>query len=120
MLEMLGNIFKSVLNKHAPMKVFQMRKNYNPCVSEETRELILNRKALQEEAAKTKCKILMREFNYQCKEVKKAIAKDEKEYFENGFDDGMDSAKAWRTANELLGTVQNHKPFLGCLDLIKL
>ena len=68
------------------------------------------RKALQEEAAKTKCKILMREFNYQCKEVKKAIAKDEKEYFENGFDDGMDSAKAWRTANELLGTVKNLSP----------
>jgi hypothetical protein len=36
------------------MKVFQMRKNYNPFVSEETRELILNRKALQEEATKTK------------------------------------------------------------------
>ena len=34
------------------MKVFQMRKNYNPSVTEETRELILNRKALQEEAAK--------------------------------------------------------------------
>ena len=108
--EAFENIFKSVLNTHAPMKVFQMRKNYNPFVSEETRELILNRKALQEEAAKTKCKILMREFNYQCKEVKKAIAKDEKEFFENGFDDKMDSAKAWRTANELLGTVKNLSP----------
>ena len=55
-------------------------------VSEDTRELILNRKALQEEAAKTKCKILMKEFNFQCKEVKKAVAKDEKEFFEKGFD----------------------------------
>ena len=68
--------------------------------------LILKRKALQEEAAKTKCKILMKEFNFQCKEVKKAVAKDEKEFFEKGFDDGMDSAKAWRTANELLGTIK--------------
>jgi hypothetical protein len=34
-----------------------------------------------------------------CKEVKKAVAKDEKEFFIKGFDDGMDAAKAWRTAN---------------------
>jgi hypothetical protein len=46
-----------------------MRKNYNPCIFEETRELILNRKALQEEAANTNCNILMREFNYHCKEI---------------------------------------------------
>ena len=53
------------------MKVFNVNKNYNPFVSEETKELILNRKALQEEAAKTKCKMLKKEFNLICKEVKK-------------------------------------------------
>ena len=43
--------------------------------------MILNRKALQEEAAKTKCKILIKEFNSHCKEeVKKAVAKDEEEF----------------------------------------
>ena len=40
-----------------------MRKNYNPYVSEETKELILNRKTLQEEAAKTKYKVLKKKFN---------------------------------------------------------
>jgi hypothetical protein len=50
------------------MKVFHMRKNYSPFVSVETKELILNRKALQEEAAKTKCKILIKEFNFHCKD----------------------------------------------------
>ena len=104
--EAFENIFKSTLNAHAPMKVFHMRKNYSPFLSEETKELILNRKALQEEAAKTKCKILIKEFNSHCKEVKKAVAKDEEEFFKKGFDDGMDSAKAWRTANELLGTIK--------------
>ena len=57
--EAFENIFKSILNAHTPMKVFHMRKNYSPFVSVETKELILNRKALQEEAAKTKCKILI-------------------------------------------------------------
>ena len=56
--EAFENIFKHILNEHAPMKVFHMRKNYIPFVSEETKELILNRKALQEEEAKTKCKEL--------------------------------------------------------------
>jgi hypothetical protein len=90
------------------MKVFHLRKNYSPFVSVETKKLILNRKALQEEAAKTKCKILIKEFNSHYKEVKKAVAKDEEEFFKKGFDDGMYSAKARRTANELLGTVKKY------------
>ena len=75
--EAFENIFKSILNEHAPMKVFHVRKNYNPFVSEETKELILNRKSLQEEAAQTKCKKLKKEFNQFCKEVKKVVNKDE-------------------------------------------
>ena len=52
--EAFENIFKSILNAHAPTKVFHMRKNYSPFVSVETKELNLDRKAFQEEAAKTK------------------------------------------------------------------
>ena len=89
------------------MKTFHMRRNYNPCISEDTKDLIRNRNAVQEEATRTKSRILKKEFNLLCKEVKKAVAKDEKEFYERGFDDGMDSAKAWRTANELLGTIKN-------------
>ena len=104
------NIFRSILNHHAPMKTFHMRRNYNPRISEATKDLIRNRNALQEEATRTKCGILMKEFNLLSKEVKKAVAKEEKEFFERGFDDGMDSTKAWRTANELLGTVKKLSP----------
>ena len=89
------------------MKTFHMRRNYNPRISEDTKDLIKNRNALQEEATRTKCDILKKEFNILCKEVKKAIAEDKKEFFERVFDDGMDSTTAWRTANELLGTVKN-------------
>ena len=53
--------------------------------AEETIELILNRKVLQEEAAKTKCKTLKKEFNLLCKEVKKAVTKDEEEFFKKGL-----------------------------------
>ena len=53
---------------------------------------------------------MIKEFNSHCNEIKKAVAKDEEVLFKKGFDDGMDSAKAWRTANELLGTVKNLSP----------
>ena len=62
----------------SPMKTCHMRKNYNPRISEDTKDLIKNRNALQKEATRTKCNILKKEFNILCKEVKKAIAKDEK------------------------------------------
>ena len=88
------------------MKTFHMRRNYNPCISEDTKDLIKNRNALQKEATRTKCNILKKEFYILCKEVKKAIAMDEKEFFERGFDDSMDSTKLWRTADGLLGTVK--------------
>ena len=69
-----------------------------------------HKKALQEEAAKTKCKELKKEFNRLCKEVKKAVTKDEEEFYRKGFEDGIDSSKAWRTANDMLGTVKNLSP----------
>ena len=60
------------------MKTFHMRRNYNPRIVEDTKDLIKNRNAVQEEATRTKCSILKKEFNLLCKEVKKAIVKDEK------------------------------------------
>ena len=63
-----------------------------------------------EEAAKTDCKILKREVNRLGKIIKKEIENDRTEYFENKFNDKEDSSNAWRTANELLGTVKNLAP----------
>ena len=57
------NILRSILNHHAPMKTFHMRRNYNPHISEDTKDLIRNRNAVQEEATRTKSKILGKEFN---------------------------------------------------------
>ena len=58
----------------------------------------------------TDCKILKREANCLGKVIKKEIVKDRTEYFENKFNDKEDSSNAWRTANELLGTVKNLSP----------
>ena len=52
-------IFSEVLDFHAPMKIFQMRKNYSPEISSETKLLISERNALQQEATATNSKVLL-------------------------------------------------------------
>ena len=45
--------FRAILDKHAPVKKFQVRKNYLPYASEETKLLFEERKILKEESIKT-------------------------------------------------------------------
>ena len=47
--EVFENMFRNILDSHAPIKVFQMRKNYTPYLSEETKTLMKEQKVLKEE-----------------------------------------------------------------------
>ena len=51
--------FSSILELHAPMETYQMRKNYLPTLSQETKILMAERQALQEEAVKLANPILL-------------------------------------------------------------
>ena len=55
------------------MKTIRIRKTFSPFISNNTKETILNIKALLEEAAKTNCKILKREANRLGKVIKKKL-----------------------------------------------
>ena len=50
--------FKHVLDKHAPIKTFQMRKHYSPFVSDNTKALMKERNTLKELATNTGDKVL--------------------------------------------------------------
>ena len=67
------------------MKTVKIRKNFSPFISDNTKDIILNRNALLEEVAKTNCKIIKREVNRLGKVIKTEIVKDRTEYFENKF-----------------------------------
>ena len=47
------SIFRSVLDNHAPIKVFQIRNNYAPWVSDETQKLMEQRNKLKEESTQS-------------------------------------------------------------------
>ena len=69
--------FKLILDKHAPIKVFQMRKSYSPFISEETKLLMEERKVLKEEMTRTEDISLAQEVKIKSTEIKKAIESHE-------------------------------------------
>ena len=103
-------IFSEILNIHAPMKTFQIRKHYSPHISPETKLLIAERKVLQEEATATGNPILLSEFKLKAKEVKKASKLDLKEYHERDFGEDETIQKSWKTAKDILGMQKNLSP----------
>ena len=102
--------FKEILDIHAPIKVFQMRKNYSPFLSEETKLLIEERKALKEEMTK-QCDItLSKEIKDISKKITKSVHTDKQRYYEYGLGNKVTSSSAWKTANELLNNFKNLAP----------
>ena len=102
--------FKPILDKHAPVKTFQMRKHYCPYVSDETKQLMKDRNALKELATATGDKVAEKEFKKKGKLIKKALKDDEKKYYEKDFEEKMDSSSAWSTARTILGENKNLSP----------
>ena len=102
--------FKRILDKHAPIKTFQMRKHYSPYVSDRTKTLMMERKALQEQATHIGDKIALKKAKKKGKEIKKALIEDETEYYKKDFGEQMDLSSAWRTARVILGENNNLAP----------
>ena len=103
-------LFGSLLDKHAPIKVFQIRKHYVPYLSEEAKLLMEERDSLKEEATQTKDSDLMSEFKRKRNEVKDKVEEDMKDYNENEFDSTKSSNYVWKSAYKFLGQTNNKAP----------
>ena len=98
---------EAILDYHAPVKTIQLRRNYCPYLSSDTKRMIANRNALQKEAAKTGDHILLEEFKAVSKEVKKAVTKYKNVGTMRDLGNLADSKSVWRTAKNLLGICKN-------------
>ena len=87
-----------------------MRKHYLPFLSDETKLLIEDKKAVSEEFVKSGNINLRKESNRLGKDIKKKIKVDEKQYFENIFGGGFESKNAWSMAKEIIGMNKNLSP----------
>lgn len=101
--EAFRNEFVAILDYNGPIKTIQIRKNYCPYLTEETKSLQQERNTLQEEAAKKSDVVLLQEFKIKSKETKKAVAKDKKDGQERDLGKQESSSHAWKTARNILG-----------------
>ena len=108
---MFQNIFNSVLDKHAPIKVFQIRKNYVPFLSKETKLLMKERDILKTEATKTNDPVLLEEYRIKRNIVKDNVKLDRENYSMRKFDTKYTSSKnMWKSVKDLLGLNKNLSP----------
>ena len=108
--EIFENRFKSILDKHAPVKIFQMRKHYSPYLSEKTKTLLKERNSLKEEATATGDKDAEKQAKKKGREIKKAMVEDKIQYYSKDFGEKLDSSSSWQTARVILGENNNLAP----------
>ena len=108
--EAFKNEFVAILDHHAPVKTIQIRKNYCPYLSEETKAAIKDRNVLQEEALKTRDTVLLEEFKIKQKEVRKLVKEDQRQGKMRDLSDKPSSKQAWKSARNILGINKNMSP----------
>ena len=106
------SIFRSILDNHAPIKVFQTRKNYAPWVSTETKSLIEERDKLKEESTQSDDPEVLKRYKILRNKIKSRLENHEKkEYYKNKFSEAnTDSGKSWKTAYQFLDKTQVLSP----------
>ena len=87
-----------------------MRRHYSPYVSDRTKLLMLDRNALKEQAIENCDKTLEKDVKKKGREIKKALAKDEKEYYARDLNASLETSAAWNTAKSILGINNNLSP----------
>ena len=108
--EKFEKLFKDILDKHAPVRVFQQRKNYLPFLSDNTKKTITERHIVMKEAVKQGDKDLLKEGKRLSRVIKSLIKADETKYYEEGLDIYADSKRAWKVVKEVLNVEDNLSP----------
>ena len=103
------NTFKAILDKHAPVKTFQIRKHYLPYLSDETKLLMEERDVLKQEATYYQDSVLLSEYKKKRNAVKESVEADRKKYLTTEFEN-EDSANVWKAAYKILGQNDNKAP----------
>ena len=115
---LFSGTFGSILNKHAPLKVFQVRNNYSPWLSKETKTLMKERDRLRQEATHEGCSDKHEKYRNLRNEVNRKLEKDRKEYYRSKFYQENPSISAvWKNANDYLNT--SKRSFSNTPTLIK-
>ena len=91
-------IFCSILNNHAPVKVFQSRKHYAPWLSNETKQMITERNSLKLQSTISNDPQILKEYKKLRNQIKAGLPSEKESYYKKRFNDAnSDSATAWKS-----------------------
>ena len=80
-----SGVFGTILNKHAPLKTFQVRNNYSPWISKKTHDKIAQREKLKLEAANESDLLKLQEYKTLRNQIQEDLEKDEENYYKEKF-----------------------------------
>ena len=103
-------MFGEILDHHAPVRTFQIRKHYVPYLSEETKLLMEERDALKNEATENGDEVLHEEFKSKRNLVKEESKKDQMNYNKKEFEESRSSSDIWKSAYKVLGMTNSKSP----------
>ena len=111
--EIFTRIFTSIINNHAPMKIFLTRNNYAPWLSEETKRIMKERDRLKSESKESNDINVLKKYRKLRNQIKEINKKEEKEFYMKEFEDAgdrNDSRKMWGLSYDILGSKKNLSP----------
>ena len=97
--ERFKNIFCNIIEDHAPMKIFQNRKNYAPWLSDATKKLRNDRDNLKEESTSSQDPEVLRKYRAARNNIKSKNKLEKKEYYQDRFEKAKnenDSKQVWK------------------------
>ena len=102
---LFSGVFGSVLNKHAPMKVFQVRNNYVPWMSDLTKKMIAARDELKKEAIDEDCPEKFEAYKRLRNKIGPQLERDKLEHYRDKFyQDNPSTSTLWKNVNDYLNT----------------
>ena len=109
--ELFSKIFGSILDNHAPIKIFQTRKNYAPWLSDATKEEIIARDRLKKESIESNDPEVLKKYKILRNKIKSKLPGEERMYYENKFNNkDITTKEVWKTAYEILDQNKDLSP----------
>ena len=106
-----SKIFSSVLDNHAPRKIFQNRKNYAPYLSDSLKQEMLKRNKLKQQSVFSSDPEKLQEYKILRNRIKSKLKTEKATYYNKKLSENLkDVNLLWKTSYQILGQCKDLSP----------
>ena len=110
-VELMSNKITSILDTMAPIRTVQVRTNYAPWLSQETKELMSERDTLQSRAAKSKSAEDWKKYKVLRNRINSRLKSEERNWQRIRISEcGQNSAKVWKNVKDIINWKSSGAP----------